>query len=75
MNNYYSKRLSSNKLKQCYDLASPRIKQYLKAEIDFTIEQIKRSDTVLELGCGYGRVLKEFVLKHLQNSFVYHVYV
>lgn len=59
MKEYYSEKLSANKLKRCYDIASPRIKKYLKAEIDFVIEQINCSDKVLELGCGYGRVLKE----------------
>ncbi len=59
MKEYYSEKLSANKLKRCYDLASPRLKQYLKAEINFVIEQIHCSDIVLELGCGYGRVLKE----------------
>lgn len=63
MRKYYSKKLSANKLKRCYDIASPRIKQYLKAEINFVLEHIHSSDTVLELGCGYGRVLREFA-KH-----------
>ena len=63
MREYYSKKLSANKLKRCYDIASPRIKQYLKAEINFVLEQIRSSDKVLELGCGYGRVLKELAIK------------
>ncbi len=33
------------------------MKQYLHAEIDFVIGKIRRSDLVLELGCGYGRVV------------------
>ncbi|MCG3253904.1 MAG: class I SAM-dependent methyltransferase [Candidatus Heimdallarchaeota archaeon] len=63
MREYYSKKLSANKLKRCYDIASPRIKQYLKAEINFVLKHIHSSDTVLELGCGYGRVLRELA-KH-----------
>jgi len=63
MKEYYSEKLSANKLRRCYDIASPRIKQYLKAEIDFVIEQIHPSNRVLELGCGYGRVLKELAHK------------
>ena len=63
MNDYYSKQLSANKLKRCYNIASPRIKQYLEAEIQFMLEQIKPSDKVLELGCGYGRVLKRIAEK------------
>jgi len=29
----YSQKLSANKLKQCNNIASPRIKKYLEAEI------------------------------------------
>ena len=54
---YYSKKLSAFRLKQCYDIAPPRIQQYLDAEIHFVLENINPIDTVLELGCGYGRVL------------------
>ncbi|MHA1125409.1 MAG: class I SAM-dependent methyltransferase [Candidatus Heimdallarchaeota archaeon] len=55
---YYSKKLSANKLKKCYDVASPRIQQYLNEEISFVLQFIKSDMKVLELGCGYGRVLK-----------------
>jgi len=58
MAKYYSNKLSASKLKRCYDIASPRIKQYLDAEINYTLKNIQSSDVVLELGCGYGRVLK-----------------
>ena len=62
-NDYYSKVLSANKLKRCYDIASPRIQQYLKAEIQYCLKFIKPSSKVLELGCGYGRVMKELAPK------------
>jgi len=55
---YYSKTLFAQKLKLAYEIASPRIQQYLEEEIKFVLNFIKPSDTVLELGCGYGRVLK-----------------
>ncbi|MHA1441439.1 MAG: class I SAM-dependent methyltransferase [Candidatus Heimdallarchaeota archaeon] len=55
---YYSKKLSANKLKRCYDVASPRIQQYLTEEINFVSQFIKPDMKVLELGCGYGRVVK-----------------
>ena len=58
MTNYYSKNLSSLRLKKCYDLATPRINKYLDAEIDFILSQIDKNQSVLELGCGYGRILK-----------------
>ncbi len=56
-NSYYSEKLSANRLKHCYDIATPRIKQYLEAEIKYVSDNIKPTDVVLELGCGYGRVL------------------
>jgi 2-polyprenyl-6-hydroxyphenyl methylase/3-demethylubiquinone-9 3-methyltransferase len=54
---YYSDRLSADRLKQVYDLATPRISQYLDAELDHVLGRLRRRDTVLELGCGYGRIL------------------
>lgn len=54
---YYSQKLSGERLKLCYSIAPPRVKQYLEAEIDFVLSKIKPADRVLELGCGYGRVL------------------
>jgi 2-polyprenyl-6-hydroxyphenyl methylase/3-demethylubiquinone-9 3-methyltransferase len=53
----YTKELSGERLKICYSIAPPRVKQYLEAEIDFVLNKIKPTDRVLELGCGYGRVL------------------
>ena len=61
MSDYYSKKLSSNLLKRCYDIATPRVKQYLSAEMDFVLKHVNNSDCVLELGCGYGRVLKKLI--------------
>ena len=54
---YYQDKLSAEKLKKCYEIAPPRVKQYLGAEIQFVLEQIGPRSIVLELGCGYGRVL------------------
>jgi 2-polyprenyl-6-hydroxyphenyl methylase/3-demethylubiquinone-9 3-methyltransferase len=59
MGSYYEDRLYGSKLKQVYDLASPRICQYLDSEVCYVIEQVQGASRVLELGCGYGRVLKE----------------
>lgn len=58
--NYYSDRLSSDKLRRCYEIAQPRIQQYLKAEIEYILKKVKPSDVILELGCGYGRALEYF---------------
>jgi ubiquinone/menaquinone biosynthesis C-methylase UbiE len=61
MNDYYSEQLASNNLKRCYDIAPPRVKQYLQAEVKYVLEYLHPSDVVIELGCGYGRVLKELL--------------
>ena len=53
---YYSTKLSGDRLQQCYELASTRVKQYLEAEIEFVLSRLRPTDSVLELGCGYGRV-------------------
>jgi SAM-dependent methyltransferase len=63
MQGYYSEKLSAEQLRLCYEIAPPRVKQYLKAEIEFVLNKIKASDLVLELGCGYGRVLQKLVKK------------
>ena len=58
MDKYYKDRLAADKLIKVYDLATPRIKQYLDKEIEYTLSFIAKSDVVLEMGCGYGRVMK-----------------
>ena len=55
---YYKTRLSANRLLKCYEIAPPRIKQYLNAEIQFVIDKVRGAILALELGCGYGRALK-----------------
>lgn len=54
---YYQEKLAAEKLKHCYDIAPARFKQYLEAEIEHVLEKIHPRSLVLELGCGYGRVL------------------
>ena len=61
MTDYYDDKLAAENLKKCYELAPPRTKQYLLAEIQYVQEQISSADIVLELGCGYGRVLSQIV--------------
>ncbi len=56
MTDYYAEKLSGYRLKFCYELASPRVRQYMEAEIRHVLSRVRPSDTVLELGCGYGRV-------------------
>jgi len=55
---YYKERLSAGKLLRCYEVAPSRIRQYLNAEIDFVVSNLHSTDLALELGCGYGRVMK-----------------
>ncbi len=56
---YYDTHLSAERLRAVYELASPRVQQYLAAEIDFVLARVRPNDTVLELGCGHGRVALE----------------
>lgn len=58
-NNYYAKKLNSQKLVQVYDTQIPRVKQYLEAEVSFVKENLLGSEKVLELGAGYGRIVKK----------------
>jgi len=39
------------------------VQQYLEAEINFVLQHVAGSEQVLELGCGYGRVLRELQQK------------
>jgi len=59
MGGYYRKHLVGPDLQRVYALASPRIRRYLRAEIQNVIDRVRGSDRVLEMGCGYGRVLGE----------------
>ncbi|HVP37718.1 MAG TPA: class I SAM-dependent methyltransferase [Candidatus Saccharimonadales bacterium] len=61
MPGYYADRLAGERLRDCYALAPPRVRAYLEAEIAFVLERITPEMQVLELGCGYGRVLRPLV--------------
>ncbi|MFH2047929.1 MAG: class I SAM-dependent methyltransferase [bacterium] len=58
MDDYYKEGLAADRLKKVYDLATPRIQRYLDKEIEYALSFIANSDVVLEMGSGYGRVLK-----------------
>jgi SAM-dependent methyltransferase len=60
MHGYYDQRLAADALERCYDLAPPRVQQYLRAEVDFVVERLAPTDVVLDLGCGYGRTIPDF---------------
>jgi len=57
LSKYYSHKLSAIQLKRVYDIAPPGVRQYLDAEVSHVLEKIRPADLVLELGCGYGRIL------------------
>ena len=59
VDNYYAESLHSQKLFQVYDTAIPRVKQYLEDEIDFVRQHLGGHERVLELGAGYGRIVRE----------------
>ncbi|QQS88179.1 class I SAM-dependent methyltransferase [Fusobacterium canifelinum] len=57
--NYYDSKLNAQKLFMVYETNIPRVEQYLKAEIDYVKKLLKGTENVLELGAGYGRIIKE----------------
>jgi 2-polyprenyl-6-hydroxyphenyl methylase/3-demethylubiquinone-9 3-methyltransferase len=61
MSGYYAGKLDGERLRRCYEVAPPRVRQYLEAEISFVLDHVRPDDSVLELGCGYGRVLRELL--------------
>jgi 2-polyprenyl-6-hydroxyphenyl methylase/3-demethylubiquinone-9 3-methyltransferase len=63
MDRYYSNKLPAEKLRRCYQIAPPRIMQYMNAEINHVMDNIAPGSTVLEMGCGYGRVMRHLCRK------------
>lgn len=63
MQDYYSKKLSADRLRRVYEVASPRVRQYLDAEVEFVRSHLKPGNRVIELGCGYGRILPSLAEK------------
>ncbi|HWQ09727.1 MAG TPA: class I SAM-dependent methyltransferase [Holophaga sp.] len=57
MTDYYSETLSSDRLQRCYEIAPARVQRYLAAETAHVRTRLRPGMAVLELGCGYGRVL------------------
>ena len=57
MAGYYEEQLAAERLKRAYEIASPRVRRYLEAELEHILSRIGKSDLVLDLGCGYGRTL------------------
>lgn len=57
MTSYYAQKLSAERLQRCYALGGARVQQYLECEIRHALSRLKPTDSVLELGCGYGRIV------------------
>ena len=57
--NYYAKSLNAQRLWQVYDTAIPRVSRYLERETAFVRDRLKKTDLVLEIAAGYGRIMKE----------------
>lgn len=66
MSRYYAEKLSAKRLRRCYEIAPPRVRQYLEAEVEHALKRVGPTDAVLELGCGYGRVLVRLARKARQ---------
>ena len=60
---YYGAKLGGSRLLRVYDLAPPRVRQYLRAEVDFVLDHIPAGGRVLDLGCGYGRIMPDLRTK------------
>lgn len=56
---YYSEKLAGARLRRCYEIAPSRVRRYLDSEVRQVVSRISPEDTVLELGCGYGRAAFE----------------
>jgi 2-polyprenyl-6-hydroxyphenyl methylase/3-demethylubiquinone-9 3-methyltransferase len=63
VSDYYRNRLSAGRLKRVYEVTTPRVRQYLQAEVDHVVQNIRPGDIVLELGFGFGRVRPELAWK------------
>jgi len=63
MPGYYDDNLSAERLQRVYEIATPRVRHYLRAELEFVLTRIRPGDRVLELGCGYGRILGPLAAK------------
>ena len=56
---YYEKKLNAEKLYRVYQTKIPQVRDYLRSEIEFVREHLGGNETALELGAGYGRIMKE----------------
>jgi len=57
--NYYSGKLNAARLMEVYRTDLQRVSQYLREEISYVAGKLSGRERVLELGAGYGRIMKE----------------
>jgi ubiquinone/menaquinone biosynthesis C-methylase UbiE len=60
MSDYYAEKLSADRLRRVYEIAPPRVQQYFTVEVNHVLKNINSGDIVLDLGCGYGRIIPSF---------------
>ena len=63
MGGYYDDKLAAARLRRVYEVASPRVRRYLAAELEYALSRLGPGDVALELGCGYGRALPALARK------------
>lgn len=56
---YYARKLNAARLEEVYRTRLSRVRQYLEAEIAFARGFLSGRERVLELGAGYGRIMRE----------------
>ncbi len=56
---YYVEGLAAERLRRCYDLATPAVRHYMSGETAHVRKHMRPGCRVLELGCGYGRIVKD----------------
>ncbi len=59
MQNYYADNLNAAKLLQVYETGIERVRQYLETEIEFVRKDLQGHERILELGAGYGRIMRK----------------
>ncbi len=59
MKGYYAKKLSGSNLCEVYSTGIERVRQYLDGEVKFVRRQLRGGERVLEVGAGYGRIMKK----------------
>ncbi|MFA0889091.1 MAG: class I SAM-dependent methyltransferase [Synergistales bacterium] len=57
--NYYADSLNSANLFQVYETGIERVRRYLDEEIEFVRKNLHGRERILELGAGYGRIMKK----------------